>query len=238
MLFLKGNLIDTFSVVLVGNLPPPPQTKNLFLLKLRSLLRGLWVLVALFIPFPSWNGLLWRWLNSSNKKGVILNHHEKSLKIQKNFLWRRFFFSRYCIAIFSQKHLKTYPDLSLELETTLEMSPNHTFPCIWKIASFSGTAHFLWRTLYHNCNPLPMAALLVRSIASSCYYYSATGQRKLNTLWAAAREQPWDDILADGKGFPKYRKHARAAILNGHLRSKNWKNWLLKYLLLRTIKSF
>jgi hypothetical protein len=48
MLFIKGNLSDTFPMILVGNLPP--QETNV--------LRGLWVLVALFIPFPSWNGLL------------------------------------------------------------------------------------------------------------------------------------------------------------------------------------
>jgi hypothetical protein len=56
MLFLKGNLFDTFSVVLVGNLPPKKTT--LFLLELRSLLRSLWVLVAFLLPFPSWIGLL------------------------------------------------------------------------------------------------------------------------------------------------------------------------------------
>jgi hypothetical protein len=59
MLFLKGNLFDTFPVVLVGNLPPPPQKKKPgFLLKFRSLLRGLWVIVAFLLPFPSWTGLL------------------------------------------------------------------------------------------------------------------------------------------------------------------------------------
>jgi hypothetical protein len=52
MLFIQGNLSDTFPVVLEGNLPPPPAKKNLFWLKFRSLLRGLWVLVAFLLPFP------------------------------------------------------------------------------------------------------------------------------------------------------------------------------------------
>ena len=50
MLFLKGILFDTFPVVFMGNLPPPKKT--FFLLKFRSLLRGLWALVAFLIPFP------------------------------------------------------------------------------------------------------------------------------------------------------------------------------------------
>jgi hypothetical protein len=55
MLFFKGNIFDTFPVVFIGNLPPK---KQVFLLKFRSLLRGLWALVAFLIPFPSWTGLL------------------------------------------------------------------------------------------------------------------------------------------------------------------------------------
>jgi hypothetical protein len=53
MHFLKGNLFDTFPVILVCNLPQ----KTLFFLKFRSLLRDLWVLVAFLLPVPSWAGL-------------------------------------------------------------------------------------------------------------------------------------------------------------------------------------
>jgi hypothetical protein len=56
MLFLKGNFL-TLLVVLVGNLPPK---KTRFLLKFWFLLRGLWVLVAFLLPFPSWIDLLLR----------------------------------------------------------------------------------------------------------------------------------------------------------------------------------
>ncbi len=62
-----------------------------FLLKFRSLLRGLWALVAFLIPFPSWTGFLWRWFNTSNNKGNILNHHEKLLKNRTFFCGVAFF---------------------------------------------------------------------------------------------------------------------------------------------------
>jgi hypothetical protein len=68
-----------------------PPKKTFFLLKFRSLLRGLWALVAFLKPFPSWIGLLWSWFNSSNNKGNILNHHEKLLKNQTFFCGVAFF---------------------------------------------------------------------------------------------------------------------------------------------------
>jgi hypothetical protein len=57
MLYLKGNLFETFPVIMVGNLTTPPP-KKCFFAKFKSLLRGLWVLVAFLLPFPSWTGLL------------------------------------------------------------------------------------------------------------------------------------------------------------------------------------
>jgi hypothetical protein len=58
MLILKGNLFDTFPVVLVDNLPKNKKNYVFVCVKFRSLLRGLSVLIALFLPCPSWKGLL------------------------------------------------------------------------------------------------------------------------------------------------------------------------------------
>ncbi len=84
--FLKSNIRpcfiskETFLTLFLWfywQFAPPKIT--FFLLKFRSLLRGLWALVAFLIPFPSWTLFLWRWFNNSNIKGNILNNHEKLL---------------------------------------------------------------------------------------------------------------------------------------------------------------
>jgi hypothetical protein len=54
MLFSKESFLTLFLWFLLAIYP---LKKNVFLLKFRSLLRGLWALVAFLIPFPSWTGL-------------------------------------------------------------------------------------------------------------------------------------------------------------------------------------
>jgi hypothetical protein len=51
IVLLQGILFGTFAVVLVGHLAK--VTKTNFLLKLRTFLRGLYVLTAEFSPLPS-----------------------------------------------------------------------------------------------------------------------------------------------------------------------------------------
>jgi hypothetical protein len=51
MLILQGILFSTISLVLVGNFPK--LKKNVFFPKFGSLLRGLRVLFAKFVPCPS-----------------------------------------------------------------------------------------------------------------------------------------------------------------------------------------
>jgi hypothetical protein len=94
MLFLKKNLFDTFPVVLVVL---PQKNKTFFLLKFRSLLRGLWVLVALFYLFPVGQAFCeGDSIVQTNNKGNILNHQEKSLKNLRFLYGVAFFYGRYC----------------------------------------------------------------------------------------------------------------------------------------------
>jgi hypothetical protein len=54
MLFLKGNLFDTFPVILVGNMHPPPKKKtNIFLLlSLGLCLEACGFLLLFYFLFP------------------------------------------------------------------------------------------------------------------------------------------------------------------------------------------